>query len=328
MSLLLTSLLISLIAALCVWMMGRKDPCGRPWLTALCLGILLVLPLLSLLPKVQVDILQTSHTAALKTQAWGLGEALAALWSFVVIVLTLRLVWSQYKLKQWLKDAEKSSDEGWYQLMQECSRMLGLKKLPKLHVKAGLTSPVVTGLFRPVIIIPSVAEQWNEETRKMALLHELGHIQRHDLWVRLAAEFACVLHWYNPLVWWLRAKLLTQCEYACDALVVSAGADRKSYIHALCDVVESSLSEARPQGLMAMADHAPLKLRVNRLLGGGKAGKPWLAIIAAVATTTTALGLSLVRPVQVAKVIGGDKVEYTQEEIDLRHSANPFPAED
>jgi len=292
--LLLTSLLISCIATLCVWSMGRKDPCGKPWLTALCLGILLVLPILSILPKVRVEVLQASQAQVATTSGWVIGETLVMLWGGGAILMFIRL---------------------------------GVKKLPRLKIKSGLTSPVVTGILKPTIILPVSSKQWSEETKKMAILHELGHIHRRDLWIRFAADIACVLHWYNPLVWWLRSRLLSQCEYACDAFVVSSGVSRRCYITALCDVVESALNEPRPVGILAMTDHAPLKLRVDRLLGGVQISKSWIAIIAAVVTMSTALGLSLVRPAAVVEILGEEKPVYTQEEINLRHSANPFPEE-
>lgn len=324
MPLLLTSLLISLIAALCVWVMGRKDPCGRPWLTTLCLGLLLFLPLLWMLPKIQVDIV-TARQGAMSTHSfWGMAEVVTAIWGGVVVLLGLKFVFHRWQLQRWLGDTDVVEQRD---LLNECVAMLGMKKAPALKLKSGLTSPVVSGVWKPVIILPTTSVTWNEETQKMAILHELGHIQRRDLWVRFAADLACVLHWYNPLVWWLRAKLLSQCEYACDALIISSGADRRSYINALCDVVESCIQERRPQGLVAMADHAPLQLRVNRLLGGVNPGKSWLAIAAAIMTSVTAFGLSLVRPADVLEVIDAEPSVYSQEEIDLRHSANPFPGE-
>ncbi|BDS06183.1 hypothetical protein NT6N_12230 [Oceaniferula spumae] len=327
MSLLLTSLLMSMIAAVWVWIMGRKDPCGRPWLTTLCLALLLVLPGLAMLPKVRVEMSHVQGLGSENAGVWGASEYLTFLWAVMALVMVLRMVRNIWILKKWITASDPADCHGWQSLIGECSEMLGLKKMPELRVKTGLSSPVVAGLIRPVILLPATSTEWNEGTRKMAILHELGHVQRRDLWVRLAAEFACALHWYNPLVWWLRAKLLTQCEYACDALVVEAGADRRSYIRALCDVVESALTENRPQGVLAMADHAPLKLRVDRLLGGARMGNPSWAIVAAVLTTTSALALTLVRPAyEVTHPEQGSPI-YTQSEIDLRHSADPFPSE-
>lgn len=329
MNIILTSLLISLLAAMCVWLIGRRDPAGRPWLTVLCLAVLLVLPALTLLPKWHVDLLGSVRggvTSASSVPWW------FALWVAGAALMILRLLLSHRALGKWVRDSILLDDRAWQKTLRASAVMLDQKSLPELRMKAGLSSPVVAGLCRPVVLLPTHAGQWSADTRLMAVLHELGHLQRKDLWVRYAADIACALHWYNPLVWWMRGKLLSQCEYACDARVISAGANVRTYVRALCDVVENAIGQpgltARPCGVCAMADHAPLKTRVTRLIHGSRSGKPWLAAIAAVMTTTTALGLTLMRPVIAHGGIdgnGGEVHDYSQQEIDLRHSANPFP---
>lgn len=334
MSLIITSFLISLIAALWVWMAGRKDPQGRPWLTCLCMLMLLVLPLLTLLPKFQWEALgvMANSSQGSGTQS-SILPYLMTVWLFGSVVMLLRLVRGQRELAKWLKESQRASCHEWQECLEQCADMLGVDGIPDLRVKQDLSSPVVAGLLKPVILIPSSASQWPAETREMAMLHELGHIRRKDLWVRLAADITCAVHWYNPLVWWMRSTLLTQCEYACDARVIASGANPKRYISALCDVVESAIQhsacEARPSAVCAMADHAPLKMRVKRLLHDQRVGRPWLAVVAAVLTSATALGLTLVRPVikQASETPSSERAQpgYSEEEIDLRHSADPFP---
>ena len=321
---------MSLIAALWVWMAGRKDPHGRPWLTVLCLGMLLSLPLFPLMPKLKLDMIGFEEASSGQGGSW---SWLLIIWMLGIVLMMLRVLHGQFRLRRWLNDSDKPTDASWEIAIKECTHMLGLKKAPVIRTKKGLASPVVSGLIHPVILVPEHAGLWRGETRKMALLHEMGHIARKDLWVRMAAEIACAVHWYNPLVWWMRSKLLTQCEYACDARVIESGANPRAYIRALCDVVEwaNRESQLQPQkhrqhlrGVAAMVDHAPLKMRVNRLLGSRRLGHSWLAIVAAMITTVTALGLSLIRPAVDAE--DGDTVNrYNQLEIDLRHSANPFP---
>lgn len=320
------SLLISLLAALCVWGVGRRDPGGRPWLTVLCLGVLLLLPVLALLPKWHVDLLGTVRGVAVTQSSipWWLG-----LWVAGAALMLVRVCVNHIALRKWVRDSFLLDDASWKRTLSQSAKKLHLRVLPELRLKDGLSSPVVAGVCRPVILIPRHGMQWSDETRGMAILHELGHLQRKDLWVRFAADIACALHWYNPLVWWMRAKLLSQCEYACDTHVVAAGVDPKSYARALCDVVEAAINSsgvtARPFGVCAMADHAPLKVRVARLVNGPRPVRPWVAVIAAVLTTATALGLSVVRPAIKQDRGGSSSILYTQEEIDLRHSANPFP---
>ncbi|MFK5924974.1 MAG: M56 family metallopeptidase [Verrucomicrobiota bacterium] len=319
MSLFLTSLVLSVLAAFWVWMAGRRDPLGTPWLTTLCLVLLVALPALALMPKVNFQVLHSGFAGDGGSGAvpWGW-----MFWLAGIVLMGARLFWNHWVLSQWMNDSTEA--KGWSPCLNECAQMMGLQKIPGIRVKVGLLSPVVAGVFRPVILVPAATKNWGQQTRKMVILHEMGHMKRKDLWLRLAADVACALHWYNPLVWWLRVKLLVQCEYACDAAVVAAGADRRSYISALCDVVEGAVTESRPQGVLAMADHAPLRSRVERLLGGVNVGRSWLAVFAAALTIATALGLSLIRAVEKNDFSGDDK-ESINREVALRYRANPFP---
>ncbi len=53
------------------------------------------------------------------------------------------------------------------------------------------------------------------------LMHELSHAQLKDpLWHRLRI-LLLIIHWYNPLVWYVAALLLLDSECACDQYTVS-----------------------------------------------------------------------------------------------------------
>jgi beta-lactamase regulating signal transducer with metallopeptidase domain len=177
----------------------------------------------------------------------------------------------------------------------------------------------------------------------MVMLHELGHVQRRDLWASLAGQIACALHWFNPLVWILRKRLNNECEYACDAHVISSGAHPGNYINALCDVAESCqenrmLNSRKGQSLafsaaLSMANKASLKNRVVNLLEKGpRANKSSSIIVMAILTisATAALAINLVRP-DVKQVSLDSPVEKPivpdQSEVNLRLTANPFPGE-
>jgi len=332
-STLLTSLLISLIASVWIWVMGRRDPAGQPWLTGLCLTVLMILPVLAQLPKWQVE-WQASLNSTQKLQESGLGYwqeiSSTMLWVWLIggTLMLLRWMVSQAHLKKWITDSEEVTGvtkQEWRQCLNECGSMLGVKTLPTLRVKSGLSSPVVAGVWNPVILMPMGALTWKNTTVRMAILHELGHIKRKDLWLRAAADLACAIHWYNPLIRWMRTQLLTQCEYACDAQVVHSGADHREYITALCDVLESAQRENRPLGTLSMADHAPLKARVSRLITPRRFKHSWLALMAAAFTLSTALGLTLVRPKANQNRNDSPTSESLKREINLRHTANPFP---
>ena len=327
MNMILTSLVISLFAAASIWAFERRDPGGKPWLTVLCLGVLLVLPVLYLLPKWHFEWLGSVSVGESRLEVmpwWHIA------WLVGAVVMLWRVVCNHRALGKWVRESDKPDDPRICKMVYELGAMMQVRALPVIRIKSDLSSPVVVGLGRPVILLPEHSLEWSEDALRMAILHELGHVRRKDLLVRYAADVVCALHWWNPFVWWKRSKLHSQCEYACDAHVIAAGVDTQVYIMALCDVVEKAICHRRSEihfmGVCAMVSHVPLQKRVARLTGESRAIMPWLAVTVAVVTTSTALGLSLMRPTVTYR--GGNTglvSQYSQLEINFRHSANPFP---
>ena len=152
----------------------------------------------------------------------------------------------------------------------------------------------------------------------MALLHELGHVQRRDLWMATLAHVVCVLHWFNPAVWWLRRIFLSQCEYACDAHLVEKGTDPKVYANALCDVAQSA---SAPPLSLAMAGHVPLRERIVFLSRGGRRGSVFLSGLI-LQTASSAIAMSMIRFVPKR---GETPLPAPMNEVELRFNADPFP---
>ena len=70
-------------------------------------------------------------------------------------------------------------------------------------------------------MLPVAAQDWSDEQLRSVLLHELAHIKRRDVLGQLLAQFACALHWFNPLVWFAAWRLHVERERACDDLVLA-----------------------------------------------------------------------------------------------------------
>jgi hypothetical protein len=87
-----------------------------------------------------------------------------------------------------------------------------------LRVSARLRHPVVTGLFRPTILIPEALDcaESDPEPLRLSLLHEIAHAERSDHWFSTIAGMAQAVWFFLPHVWWLRAQLLIDQEFLAD----------------------------------------------------------------------------------------------------------------
>jgi len=98
-----------------------------------------------------------------------------------------------------------------------------------------------------------------EQDLKLVLTHELMHLKRKDLWVKMLALAAGTLHWFNPLVHVIRKDVSIWGELSCDEALASemSHEERKRYGKAILNTLDihanietafcSSLCESKKQ---------------------------------------------------------------------------------
>jgi TonB family protein len=108
-------------------------------------------------------------------------------------------------------------------------------------------------------VLPSGAEHWPEDRRRVVLSHELAHIARHDWLLQICAELVRALYWFHPLAWLAAARLRQESERACDDAVLRIGIAPSLYASQLLDLARTlensgrawstALAIARPSNL-------------------------------------------------------------------------------
>ncbi len=90
----------------------------------------------------------------------------------------------------------------------------------------GLPSPMVCGVFRPVLALPE-----GKELDDHVILHELLHLKYKDALQNVFWCFCRALHWCNPIVRLLLNRVGNDMESLCDQRVLERlrGEDRRSY---------------------------------------------------------------------------------------------------
>ena len=85
------------------------------------------------------------------------------------------------------------------------------------------SAPFVAGLIYPKIFLPlDYRERFSQRELLWVLKHELTHIERKDIWLRLVAEGIRVLFWFNPLAHFAASVFRKDQEYACDLALVGS----------------------------------------------------------------------------------------------------------
>ncbi len=126
--------------------------------------------------------------------------------------------------------------------------------------------PFVHGLVHPVLVLPSEASEWGDEVRHHVLTHELAHLARHDLWSQKIAALACVLHWFNPIVWLLARAASEQAEFAADDVALSGGILPSGYADTLLSFVDAQSFRNVPVAAVTFRTSQSLAPRIHALL--------------------------------------------------------------
>lgn len=99
----------------------------------------------------------------------------------------------------------------------------------RLVESSAVDTPLLLGVVRPAIVLPS--RYADPGQLRDIFAHELTHVRRHDLLYKWFAAFAASVHWFNPLLFFVRREVGRACELACDEAVIRTldASDRRHY---------------------------------------------------------------------------------------------------
>jgi bla regulator protein blaR1 len=180
-----------------------------------------------------------------------------------------------------------SEDTSTAVLLSSCKSALGIHSEVKLMMNPIIKSPMLVGLRSPMILLPTSSVR--ELDLKLVLTHELMHLKRKDLWVKMLALLAGTVHWFNPLVHVLRKDVSIWGELSCDEALASkmSHEERKHYGEAILNTLDnySGMNTAFCSSLCESRKH--IERRLTMLLNVKKM-KKHIAVFAVVAIVAIA----------------------------------------
>ena len=98
-------------------------------------------------------------------------------------------------------------------------------------------SPMIIGFIKPVLVLPK--EQYCSEDLFFILKHELVHLKRGDVYLKLLFVTANAVHWFNPVIWIMQKEAVIDMELSCDERVTqgTSFALRKAYTETLLSML-------------------------------------------------------------------------------------------
>ncbi len=236
------------------WLLRRRSAALQHAIYVTALGAALVLPAVRWLPLPETPVLsalelpatiaETTIVVRPETIDWNLW--LNRLWLAGIAVLMLRYVAGTLRAV-WLRRSGRLLSAG-------------------VVEHPGISSPMVFGWVRPVILLPESAARWPREQQETVLTHERAHIARGDCWWTLITEAARAVYWFLPSAWLTAKKARQAAERAADDAVLRAGNDPSLYAGHLVQIAREASTRWEAAASVAMAEPSHLERRVTSIL--------------------------------------------------------------
>ena len=248
--------------------------------------------------------------------------------TLIFIAISVWIAVALIHLSLWLRrllvpfTAGPSSNLDDLQTLERMRNRIGLNSAVRLQEASDNGEPRLTGLFRPAITLSAnLSQQLSQREFEAVLLHELAHAKRHDNLTRSFVHVLACIFWFHPLLWWLEDRIDTECELACDQMVLNAGTHPQVYLDGILKICHLCLLQSIPG--CSNVTGSNLKHRMEQIMSSTirntdsrilKALGP--ALLATTLAATATLGFFASNPVQAQSTASADTSAAEQKPTD------------
>ncbi len=182
-------------------------------------------------------------------------------------------------------------------LYNKCLNEMKITRNIPVYSTAFLKSPIIVGFLKPCIYLPiHLISDYHESDMRYMLLHELQHYRHKDAIANYLMNFAGVLYWFNPFVWFALREMRNDREIACDTSVLKMlqEDDYENYGNTLINFIEKVSISPFPFAASLSGNMKQIKRRIINIASYEKPTfyKKLKGMTAFILTTVLIMGLT------------------------------------
>lgn len=250
--LLITVSICCCIMGFLMWLFLKRYKKASIWIPLLCIGLLLVRFLYPYELPFTYSLYLTKGYPTLnrffmlsitfgKIQ-FSIAHIIIGIWILGIIVSAFLLLYRYHRLR---RDINLLPEAQAPTVLSQFDRILAEKHFARsrFHVRESreLSSPFVTGLLHPVIIVPTLT--LSQQEWYYVLSHETAHYLHGDTLYKLLIELLKIVFWWNPLFYLFCDKISIYIEESADLLATEQLDDdsKLEYLDCLVHVAKESI---------------------------------------------------------------------------------------
>lgn len=222
------------------------------------------------------------------------GSIVALVWATGMVVALLRATGSCARFNRLVKANGLSPSGDSVQILANCCREMGIRRVPQLVVTQSVSTPAIFGAIRPALLLPpGIEHALSSSELRIVMMHELTHIMRRDVTAGIVLGLFRAIHWFNPLLWLASRRFKLDRELACDAALLShpSAVSRQEYGKTILKVLENLGPGRSPVAAVAVVGsrssvHARLKAIAQPAHGGAMVAILAMLLITAIGCAT------------------------------------------
>ena len=221
---------------------------------------------------------------------------LAAIWFLGLATLLVRIIVQSRRFALQLRAHQNLAPDSIQRMVTACADTLGLQHPPLVLETPLLSSPAVYGFLNPRLLMPTgLCGGFSQDQLRHVILHELAHVKRRDLLTNWVITVLQAVHWFNPVLWLVFARLRTERELACDAMAMNCSpeGEEQHYGETVIKLVERLASGATMPSIVGiLEDRAQVFERLRMISRFSKRARGWSSLAAVLTLALAIVGLT------------------------------------
>ena len=225
------------------------------------------------------------------------GYILLGIWIVGMLAMMILVIKSSLRLRIIKRSALPLQNPEVRRLYNKCLNEMKITRNIPVYSTAFLKSPIIVGFLKPCIYLPiHLISDYHESDMRYMLLHELQHYRHKDAIANYLMNFAGVLYWFNPFVWFALREMRNDREVACDTSVLKMleEDDYENYGNTLINFIEKVSFSPFPFAANLSGNMKQIKRRIINIASYEKPTfyKKLKGMTAFILTTVLIMGLT------------------------------------
>ena len=225
------------------------------------------------------------------------GYILLGIWIMGMLAMMMLVIKSFFRLRTLKKSALPLQNPEVRRLYNRCLNEMKITRNIPVYSTIFLKSPIIVGFLKPCIYLPiHLISDYHEADMRYMLLHELQHYRHKDAIANYLMNFAGVLYWFNPFVWFALREMRNDREVACDTSVLKMleEDDYEDYGNTLINFIEKVSISPFPFAASLSGNMKQIKRRIINIASYEKPTfyKKLKGMTAFILTTVLIMGLT------------------------------------